>query len=115
MTLARRKGKDGELELAALLRGHGFDSRRGQQFKGGGDSPDVTGIDGVHIECKRVEAGSLYRWLDQAYRDAGNNMPVVMHRKSRREWVAILRAEDLLLLLKDRRGGLPDGRETVGR
>lgn len=98
---SRAKGKVGELELAAVLRAHGFDSaRRGVQFHGGADSPDVVGVPGVHLECKRVEAGNLYTWLDQAIRDAGANLPVVAHRRNRREWVAILRLEDFLNLVR---------------
>lgn len=98
---SRAKGKGGELELAAVLRDRGFDgARRGQQYHGGGDSPDVVGIPGVHVECKRVEAGNLYTWLDQAIRDAGANLPVVAHRRNRREWVAILRLEDFLNLVR---------------
>jgi Holliday junction resolvase len=101
---SRKKGKVGELELSAKLRDHGFNAKRGQQFKGGGDSPDVVGIPGVHIECKRVENGSLYDWLDQAIRDAApGNMPIVMHRRNRKEWVAILRLDDVLELLKGRK------------
>lgn len=99
MINSRAKGKAGELELAAFLRSFGYEARRGQQFSGGSDSPDVvTSLPGVHLECKRVEKGSLYEWLDQAIRDAGSNVPVVAHRRSRSEWVAILRLEDLLNL-----------------
>ena len=99
---SRTKGKTGELELAAYLRGYGFDSARGQQFKGGGDSPDVTGLPGFHIEVKRVEAGNLYKWLDQAIRDAKvENMPVVIHRKNKKGWVAILQLEDFLQMVED--------------
>ena len=97
---SRNKGKVGELELAEVLRSHGFDSRRGQQFKGGGDSPDVTGIPGWHIECKRVEKGNLYDWYAQACRDAASKVPVVIHRRSREPWVVILRLEDFLNLIK---------------
>lgn len=103
MINSRAKGKTGELELAEFLRERGFDSRRGQQFKGGGDSPDVTGIPGWHIECKRVEKGNLYEWLHQAITDAWDNRskkPVVMHRRNREEWVAIVRLEDFLELVK---------------
>jgi hypothetical protein len=39
---SRRKGKVGEREFAALLREHGFDARRGVQYSGGVDSPDVV-------------------------------------------------------------------------
>lgn len=97
---SRTKGKTGELELAEFLRGMGYAARRGQQFSGGGDSPDVvTDIPGVHLECKRVEAGSLYNWLAQAKRDAGTKVPVVAHRRNKEEWVAILPLKSLFELL----------------
>lgn len=100
---SRNKGKVGELELAAFLREHGYeDARRGQQFKGGGESPDVTGVPGVHFECKRVEQGNLYTWMAQARRDAApGNTPVVAHRRNRSEWVAILGLDDFLLILRN--------------
>ena len=100
---SRNKGKRGELEMAAFLRERGFDdARRGQQFKGGHDSPDVCGVPGLHLECKRVEALQLYPALAQACRDAGDDgaIPVVLHRRSREEWVAILRADDFLAIWK---------------
>lgn len=95
------KGKSGELELAGFLRAHGFDAWRGQQFQGGSESADVetVGLNEFHLECKRVEAGSLYTWLKQAIGDAGKGkFPVVAHRRSREEWVAIMRLEDFLFL-----------------
>ena len=51
---SRQKGKVGEREFAALLRVHGFDARRGQQFAGGGDSPDVVSgaLRWLHIEVR---------------------------------------------------------------
>lgn len=99
---SRAKGKVGELELAAFFREHGFDdARRGVQYKGGGDSPDVIGLPGFHVEGKRVESGNLYTWLDQAKRDATpGNVPLVCHRRNRREWVAILPLEDFLRMVK---------------
>lgn len=99
---SRNKGKVGELELAAVLKEHGFEARRGQQYSGGDTSQDlIHDILGVHIECKRVEAGNLYTWLEQAIRDAApGKMPVVMHRRNRQEWVAVLRLEDFLKLVK---------------
>lgn len=95
---SRRKGKKGELEIAHILEAFGYQARRGQQFHGGADSPDVVcdGLKDFHIEVKRVEAGNLYIWLEQAIKDAGGKVPVVMHRRTRQEWVAILRLEDFL-------------------
>jgi hypothetical protein len=105
---SRTKGKTGELEFAALLRQHGYDGRRGQQFHGGGDSPDVVSeaLKDFHFEVKRVEVGNPYKWMAQAKRDAGvgkaisnPKIPVVMHRKNREEWLAILPAAIFLELL----------------
>lgn len=98
---SNNKGKVGERELAEFLRSRGIEARRGQQFSGGEGSPDVVhDLPNVHIECKRVEGGNLYRWLDQAMRDAGEKVPVVMHRRNNREWVAILPLDRLIELLR---------------
>lgn len=100
---SRNKGKRGELEMAKFLREHGYaDAKRGVQYKGGAGSPDVCGVPGLHIECKRVEALSLYPALAQACRDAGDagSIPVVLHRRNGSEWVAILRADDFLDIWK---------------
>lgn len=100
---SRAKGKGGELELAAFLREHGFEARRGVQYTGGSDSPDVVGLPGYHIECKRVENGNLYTWLDQAKRDSSGTgkVPMVAHRRNRREWVVILPLDDFLNMIKE--------------
>jgi Holliday junction resolvase len=97
---SRQKGKAGELELASILREHGYTARRGQQFKGGGDSPDVVGLPGVHIECKRVEQGNLYDWLAQAQRDAegSGSTPVVVHRRNGKPWVVVMTLDDFLAM-----------------
>lgn len=100
---SRAKGANGELELKDFLKEHGYpEARRGQQFHGGAGSPDVVcpGLEDFHLECKRVEKGQLYDWLAQAERDAGpDKVPLVAHRRNRKEWVAILRLEDLLNLI----------------
>lgn len=99
MTNSRRKGKDGELEWAKFLKEHGYDAHRGQQYKGGGDSPDVTGLPGIHQEVKRVEQFSLYTALDQSKRDAADaEIPIVIHRRNRKPWVVVMDAEDFLTM-----------------
>ena len=55
MTNSRRKGADGERELAKKLKEYGYDTRRGQQYSGANGDADVVGLPGIHIECKRVE------------------------------------------------------------
>jgi Holliday junction resolvase len=104
---SKRKGARGELELAKALKGLGFDNaRRGRQYAGGPDSPDVHGILGVHIECKRMEKFSLYPALEQSINDAGNNVPTVMYRKNYKDWVVIVRLKDLEELSKRITDGL---------
>lgn len=98
---SRAKGARGEREFANLLCEYGFDARRGQQFSGGKDSPDVvcTALPQFHFEVKRVERGSLYDWMAQAERDAGQEKtPVVAHRRSDKQWVAILPMDAFLKL-----------------
>ena len=100
---SREKGKRGELEACELLKAHGFEARRGQQYSGGGDSPDVVhNIPNTHIEVKRTEALLLYPALEQATRDAKDGYdPVVLHRRNGKEWVAILPAKVLLDILSE--------------
>lgn len=97
---SRRKGKTGELEFARALTDLGFPARRGQQFRGGGESPDVVceSLPGIHWEVKRTgtcqfhSPAQLAGWDAQARRDAGARLPLVAHRwnGSRAWWVRVL-------------------------
>ena len=94
---SREKGKRGERMLAQVLREHGYEARRGLQYKGGAESPDVIGLAGIHIECKFVEHLNLSEAYAQAFRDAGNGeIPAVFHKKSREPWMVSLTLEDFL-------------------
>lgn len=104
---SRDKGKRGELELAHWLEERGVDAFRGQQHRGGPDSPDVRcSLPGIHLEVKRTEALRLYLALEQATAEAPEGcVPVVLHRTNHRRWVAILSAEDWLALVKGAQHG----------
>jgi hypothetical protein len=92
-----RKGKVGERDCRDLLRDFGYEAHRGQQHAGGIDSPDIIhDIPGVHVEVKRMEAYDPYRWIRQAVADGRELVPVVFHRRNRKEWLVIMRAEDFL-------------------
>lgn len=98
----RQKGARGERELAEWLRNRGVSARRGQQYSGSPDSPDVvTELDDmIHIECKRTERLSLYEAMEQAEEDSGENQyPVVMHKRNRKYWLAVMDARDWLTLV----------------
>lgn len=101
---SNRKGKTFEREVARYLREECDlkDARRGQQFKGWSDSPDVVGLPGFHIECKRTEHLRLYEALKQSIRDCGEDeKPIVIYRKNREESVVILRLTDFMEVIKD--------------
>ncbi len=94
---SRDKGAAGERELAReFSRLLGVEARRGCQARGGPGAPDVVAdIPDVHIECKRTERLRLYEALEQAIGDAGQKVPLVVHRQNRKPWVVVLRLEDL--------------------
>lgn len=99
---SRRKGADGERELSNILKEAGFsECRRGQQYCGANGDPDIVGLPGIHIECKRVEALNIDKAMDQARNDAKEgDVPVVCHRKNGRKWKVTLSLEDFLELYK---------------
>lgn len=94
---SRNKGAAGERELANILKGYGYDTRRGQQYCGANGDADVVGIPGMHIECKRVEKLNLDAAMDQSERDAKEGeIPVVIHRKNRKRWKITLYLDDFI-------------------
>lgn len=116
---SKQKGCAGERELAHILEGHGYSSRRGRQFNGQTDEADVVGLPGIHIECKRVEQLNIYKAMDQSKRDARDGeIPVVIHRRNRDEWKVTMLLEDWLRLYgrwnNDKSGSGPDQIKDVG-
>ena len=99
---SRDKGKVGEREFAKFLQDRGYEARRGQQFSGGGDSPDVVhSVPFLHFEVKRVESLRLWPALEQAENDApAEKLPAVAHRPNRRDWVIVMYADDFFDLLR---------------
>lgn len=93
---SRAKGCRGEREAAAAWsQVFGGLCRRGRQFAGSPDSPDiVTSHMNVHVEVKRTERGNPYSWLRQAIADAGAKVPVVLHRRNNEDWILIVRLTD---------------------
>lgn len=93
-----RKGADGERELAALLRNYGYTIRRGGTMSFG-EVPDISGLPGVHVECKRVEKLNLSAAMAQSVRDSErfqDGIPTVFHRKNREKWLVTLRLSDFI-------------------
>ena len=98
---SRTKGKRGELEAAHILKKHGYDTRRGQQFAGINGDADVVGLPHIHLEIKRVEKLNIDDALQQSIRDARDaEIPVVMHRKKRTEWTVTMLFDDWINMYK---------------
>lgn len=102
---SQRKGRAAELELARVLQGYGYpvEAGRAQSY---GEVPDLTGLPGIHIECKRVEALRLSEWMAQAERDAqrfGDGAPAVFFRRSREPWRVVMDLEDWIKIYQKRR------------
>ena len=101
---SRNKGASGERELANVLKEHGYQARRGQQFCGSNGDADVVGLLGFHIECKRVERLDVTKAMHQSINDARDGeIPIVCHRKNREKWLVTISLDDFLELLKQRR------------
>jgi len=99
---SREKGKRGERQWRDELRANGYAARRGQQFAGSPESPDVVcdALPWIHFEVKAVERLRIHDAMDQARQDCGGNVPVVVHRKNFRLWLVTMEAETFFRLLR---------------
>jgi hypothetical protein len=93
---SRAKGAVGERELAAeLKRLFGTATRRGQQYNGL-EGEDVVGLEGIHVESKRVEKLNIYEAVEQAVTDAKSiKVPAVFHRRNHKPWLVTIRLDDV--------------------
>lgn len=97
-----QKGKRGERLWRDELRAAGFTSaRRGRQYSGSPESPDVVCTElPYHFEVKWVEALNVYKAMEQAIRDSGKEeKPVVAHKRNSTGFLVTMRAEDWLALV----------------
>lgn len=111
---AQAKGRRGEIELARYLQEHGLPDARPGDPLNYGTQPDITGIEGLHIECKRHERLEISRWYEQAAADAErmqDGKPAVIYRQNRRQWMIVLSLSDFLSM----RGGAHNGENQVHR
>ena len=97
---SKDKGKRGEREAAKAIKEHlGIGARRGVQHSGSTDSPDVEiAIPNIHVEVKRCEALSLYQAVEQATQDADGKIPLVLHRRNHKPWLAVVPLDRLMEL-----------------
>ena len=99
---SQRKGATGELELVEILNGYGYETERGGSLTYG-TVPDVTGLPGIHIECKRSERLNILEAINQAARDSlrfRDGLPAVFHRRNRQPWLVTMRLVDWMTLYR---------------
>lgn len=112
----RDKGRKGEAEVAELYRRHGFEVRG---LEGGGDHLVACGPASgliVHSEVKRQEVARPWLWWEQARSEApAGTMPVVMFRRNRSRWLALVDGEELVLHLAALEHRLAEVRELERR
>lgn len=97
-----QSGKKGERELCEILKKQGFDCRRGGSLTFG-SVPDVIGLPGIHIECKRVEKLNIPEAMEQSTRDSESmldGIPVLFHRRNRKPWLVTMRLDKWLTLYR---------------
>jgi hypothetical protein len=119
---SREKGKRGERAWRDELRANGYDARRGQQFSGSPDSPDVIcpALPWIHFEVKCVERLNIEDAMAQARRDAQQKhrtaniehrtpngelaerekIPVVAHKRNFCGWLVTMDAETFFKFLR---------------
>ncbi len=110
---ARRKGHQWERDVVHLLAAiFGDGVRRGLQYRDGGDAPDVVGVPGWWIECKKGRRPNPCAALRQAIAAAAKSglRPVAICREDNAEPTAMLRLDDFLALLRGAAIAEPAGR-----
>jgi hypothetical protein len=90
---SRAKGCVGEREWRDEVKKRGYTARRGQQFSGNPDAPDVISELPFHFEVKRVQALNVGKAVEQAVRDCGGKPIAVAHRKNNSPWLVTMTAD----------------------
>ena len=109
-----QKGKRGERAWRDELVAHGYRARRGRQFSGSPDNPDVVcpALPGFHFEIKTSQRLKLQEAMAQAVDDAGARIPVLAHKRNRADWLVTMRATDWFQLMA--RADRVEGNENSG-
>jgi Holliday junction resolvase len=106
---SRAKGARGERQWRDELRANGYQARRGQQFSGSPESPDVVceGLPWAHFEVKAVQRLNIYDAMAQALGDCGRGapagqpkIPLVAHRRNHGRWLVTMEAETFFRLVR---------------
>lgn len=99
------KGKRGERLAAKLINElfPGASARRGQQFCGSPDSPDVVSdLPGIHLEIKNSQKMAVYSWLAQTDLErAPGDVGLVLMKRNLKPWLVCCYAKELPQLVRN--------------
>lgn len=111
MVNSRAKGVRGEHEVRDLLKRFGFSARRGQQFKGTKDSPDIIhNMTGFYIEVKLRQSFNLHDTIDTADSEKPEgDTSLVFHRKNQKRWLVTMDAEEFMSFMREMYDDGPQG------
>ena len=103
---SRQKGKRVELELVHILKRHGFDARRTQQYNGAVEDGQMDVESSGPLdrwEVKGVERLSpgIHDVVARAVAEAGGLPTAVAWKRNHKGWIACLSLETLLELLTE--------------
>lgn len=99
----RDKGARGERLWRDVCRANVFENveRGGQYYQRGSEIADVVGLPGLHQEVKFCERLNVRQAMEQSKRDAvGDELPILAHKTSRKEWLVTMRATDWFILYR---------------
>lgn len=101
MINSKNKGKRGELAWCRECKKHGHIVTRSQQYCGTANSADCIGLKGIHQEIKFVEKLNIHNAMKQSISESANNeIPIIVHKRNRSEWLVTMRASDWFIIYK---------------
>ncbi len=96
----RDKGARGERELVKILNDYGLKVHRGYvQLR----QSDLVWLEGIHVECKRVEKLNIWKAMEQAVEEAEKRQdgrPTVFFRRNREDWLVCMRLPEWVEIYK---------------
>jgi hypothetical protein len=78
---SRRKGNRAETDVAAILRDHGWQAITTRAANGTQGGADLITDFPMVVEVKNVARTDLSGWWAQAQEQAGDDLPVVVHKR----------------------------------
>ena len=102
----KRKGKVFERECSKMIRARDFDCRRGQQFRGSKDSPDIVSdsLNEFHFECKFKQNLNLWDALEKCLEEAPGKMPTIIWKRDRKIPLVIMDFHDWMDIVQYAKG-----------